>query len=114
MQLSEYQEKAHRTSLNTCYGEAQPMGRLIYPTLKLAGEAGEFAEKVGKLLRDKDGVIGDEDRSALADELGDVLWYAAEVATVLEANLDEVARRNIEKLQSRAERGVLQGSGDNR
>jgi NTP pyrophosphatase (non-canonical NTP hydrolase) len=114
MQLSEYQKLAHRTSLNTRYGDDEQMGRLIYPTLKLAGEAGEFGEKVGKLLRDKGGRIDAEDRRALADELGDVLWYAAEVATVLDVDLDDVARRNVEKLQGRAERGVLQGSGDDR
>jgi NTP pyrophosphatase (non-canonical NTP hydrolase) len=114
MHLSEYQKLAHRTSLDTSYGDAEPMDRLIYPTLKLAGEAGEFAEKVGKLLRDKAGLIGEQDRDALADELGDVLWYAAEVATVLDVNLADVAERNIRKLQSRAERGVIQGSGDNR
>ena len=70
--------------------------------------------KVGKLLRDKGGVISVEDRDALADELGDVLWYVAEVGTVLDVNLDDVAARNLEKLRSRAERGVLKGSGDNR
>jgi NTP pyrophosphatase (non-canonical NTP hydrolase) len=114
LDFSEYQEKAHRTSLNTLYGDDNQMGRLIYPTLKLAGEAGEFGEKVGKLLRDKGGVIDDADRAALADELGDVLWYAAEIATVLDANLADIAERNIEKLHSRAQRGVIQGSGDNR
>jgi NTP pyrophosphatase (non-canonical NTP hydrolase) len=114
MHLTEYQKLAHRTSLNTRYGDDEQMGRLIYPTLKLAGEAGEFAEKVGKLLRDKGGQVGADDRSALADELGDVLWYVAEVATVLDASLDDVARRNVDKLRSRAERGVLQGSGDDR
>ncbi len=113
MQLSEYQKAAHLTSLNTTYGDAD-VARLIYPTLKLAGEAGEFAEKVGKLLRDKQGVISQEDRAALSGELGDVLWYVAEVATVLDLDLGEVGERNIEKLASRAERGVIQGSGDNR
>jgi NTP pyrophosphatase (non-canonical NTP hydrolase) len=113
MQLGEYQNAAHRTSLKTTYGDGD-VASLIYPTLKLAGEAGEFAEKVGKLLRDKAGRISDEDRAALAGELGDVMWYVAEVATVLELDLDEVGRRNIEKLSSRAERGVIQGSGDDR
>jgi NTP pyrophosphatase (non-canonical NTP hydrolase) len=114
MKLSEYQERAHLTSLKTRYGPDVQMGRLLYPTLKLAGEAGEFGEKVGKLLRDKGGQISVEDRDALADELGDVLWYAAEVATVLDVSLDDVAARNLEKLKSRSERGMLQGSGDNR
>lgn len=114
MKLSAYQERAHQTSLKTRYGEDPQMGRLLYPTLKLAGEAGEFGEKVGKLLRDKGGQISVEDRDALADELGDVLWYVAEVATVLNVNLDDVATNNLEKLRSRAERGMLQGSGDDR
>lgn len=114
MRLREYQERAHQTSLRTQYGEDPEMGRLLYPTLKLAGEAGEFGEKVGKLLRDKAGGIGPEDRDALADELGDVLWYVAEVATVLDVSLDDVATNNLEKLRSRADRGVIQGSGDNR
>ncbi|UCF20717.1 MAG: nucleoside triphosphate pyrophosphohydrolase family protein [Gemmatimonadota bacterium] len=113
MNLSEYQTAAHRTSLGATYGEGD-IARLIYPTLKLAGEAGEFAEKVGKLIRDKDGRVSEEDRDALRDELGDVLWYVAEVATVLDLDLDAVGRRNIEKLASRAERGVIQGSGDKR
>jgi NTP pyrophosphatase (non-canonical NTP hydrolase) len=114
MKLSEYQAGAHQTSLETRYGTDELMGRLLYPTLKLAGEAGEFGEKVGKLLRDKGGAIGPEDRKALADELGDVLWYVAEVATVLDVDLDEVAKNNLEKLRSRADRGVIKGSGDNR
>jgi NTP pyrophosphatase (non-canonical NTP hydrolase) len=114
MKLSEYQKRSHLTSLKTCYGEEVQMGRLLYPTLKLAGEAGEFGEKVGKLLRDKGGRIEPDDRAALADELGDVLWYVAEVATVLDVSLNDVATRNLEKLKSRAERGMLQGSGDQR
>ena len=113
MNLGEYQQAAHRTSLNTKYGEGD-VAPLIYPTLKLAGEAGEFAEKVGKILRDKGGRITDDDRTALADELGDVMWYVAEVATVLGLDLDDVGARNIDKLRSRAERGVIQGSGDRR
>lgn len=113
MELSEYQEAAHATSLDAVYGDGD-LARLIYPTLKLAGEAGEFAEKVGKIIRDRGGEIGGEERTALADELGDVLWYVAEVATVLDLNLAEVGRANLEKLRSRAERGVIRGSGDRR
>ncbi|NIQ53072.1 MAG: hypothetical protein GWN71_19130 [Gammaproteobacteria bacterium] len=90
------------------------MAPLIYPTLKLAGEAGEFAEKVGKIIRDRGGDIGDEEREALAGELGDVLWYVAEVATVLGLDLDDVGVANLEKLRSRARRGVIRGSGDRR
>jgi NTP pyrophosphatase (non-canonical NTP hydrolase) len=87
---------------------------LIYPTLGLAGEAGEVAEKVKKLIRDDSGVLSDERRAAIAKELGDVLWYVAQVATEAGLDLDEIAAANLEKLLSRAQRGVLQGSGDDR
>lgn len=113
MQLSEYQGAAHGTSLEATYGDGD-LAALIYPTLKLAGEAGEFAEKVGKIIRDRAGRLGPDEREALTDELGDVLWYVAEVATVLELDLDDVAERNLEKLRSRAERGRIRGSGDRR
>ncbi len=113
MEFSAYQEAAHATSLNTSFGEGE-MSRLIYPSLKLAGEAGEFAEKVGKIIRDRGGMIDTAERDALGDELGDVLWYVAEVATVLGLDLGTIGERNLEKLRSRADRGVIQGSGDTR
>ena len=89
---------------------------LLYPVLKLAGEAGEVAEKLGKLMRDEGWSPGDPltptQRDALALELGDVLWYVAAVAHDLDLPLDEVARRNLDKLADRAARGVIGGSGD--
>jgi len=91
---------------------------LLYPVLKLAGEAGEVAEKLGKLMRDEGwspGVpLSTAQRDALAHELGDVLWYVAAVAHDLDLPLDEVARRNLAKLADRKSRGVIGGSGDTR
>lgn len=87
---------------------------IVYPTLGLANEAGELAGKVKKIFRDKGGVISDADREALKGELGDVLWYLAQIATELRIGLDEIASANIAKLRSRQERGVIQGDGDNR
>jgi NTP pyrophosphatase (non-canonical NTP hydrolase) len=91
---------------------------LLYPILKLAGEAGEVAEKLGKLMRDEGWSPGDElsleQRDALAHELCDVLWYVAAVAHDLGLPLDEVARRNLAKLADRKRRGVIGGSGDTR
>ena len=65
-------------------------------------------------MRDDGGVLTDERREALAAELGDVLWYVAQLATEAGLDLDEIADDNLAKLLSRQERGVLQGSGDTR
>ena len=73
-----------------------------------------MAEKVKKLLRDDDGVLSDERREALAGELGDVLWYVAQIATEAGLDLEEIAQGNLDKLLSRQRRGVLSGSGDSR
>jgi len=88
--------------------------RIMYPALGLCGESGEVAEKVKKLFRDSNGVLTTEKRQELKKEIGDVLWYCANLAADLDLELNEIATANIEKLQSRKERGVLKGSGDNR
>lgn len=87
---------------------------LVYPALGLNGESGEVAEKVKKVIRDKHGVVGITDRDEILLELGDVLWYLSCIAHRLDSDLHEVATMNIRKLQSRQERGVLQGNGDHR
>lgn len=87
---------------------------LAYPTLGLVNEAGEVAGKVKKLFRDKDKQITEADRKALKAELGDVLWYLAQICTELDLSLEEVAEGNLEKLFSRQKRDTIKGEGDNR
>jgi len=87
---------------------------IVYPTLGLANEAGEVAGKVKKIFRDKNGEISEEDRQALKGELGDVLWYLAQICTELNLSLEEVAEENLSKLFSRLERGQIKGEGDHR
>lgn len=108
--LNGYQHQAATTAL---YPDAGSESRwaLAYVALGLAGEAGEIANKAKKLLRDGD---TDELRDAMRAEIGDVLWYVALVADELGFPLSVVAERNLEKLADRAERGALQGSGDQR
>lgn len=108
MELNQYQKIARTTAI---YPEEY---KVVYPVLGLNGEAGEVAEKVKKVLRDNYGKIDDERKKQLSKELGDVLWYLANTATDLGLSLDEIALENLQKLQSRKERGVLQGNGDNR
>lgn len=80
----------------------------------MAGEAGEVAEKLKKLLRDDGGVLTEERRHALALELGDVLWYVSRIAAHAGLPLSSVADLNLAKLASRMERGTLGGDGDTR
>jgi NTP pyrophosphatase (non-canonical NTP hydrolase) len=106
--LNYYQENAARTAI---YSREY---KLAYPILGLTGEAGEIANKYKKVLRDAGNELSEEKRQDLIDELGDVLWYVAAIATDLKVSLEEVATRNVEKLRARAEKGTLQGSGDKR
>jgi len=87
---------------------------LAYPTLGLNGEAGEVAEKVKKIIRDKDGRLTKQDVEEIAKELGDALWYINAMCKTIGVSLPEIARRNLAKLYSRKERGKLHGEGDDR
>ena len=109
MTFEEYQIKARSTAIYPNIGN-----NYIYPTLGLVGEAGEVAEKMKKVLRDNDGVISEEKKEEITKELGDVLWYIANLSKELNVSLEDVAQKNIEKLQSRQQRNELHGSGDNR
>jgi len=109
LSFEEYQVKSRETAIYPDKGR-----NFVYPTLGLSGEAGEVAEKMKKVLRDKGGVIDDETRRELSKELGDVLWYVANLATELGLDLEEVAQENLDKLSSRQQRNRLRGSGDNR
>ena len=108
MDLSEYQRASRRTA------EYPREAWLSYPALGLAGEAGEVAEQAKKAIRDDDGEVSDARREAMAKELGDVLWYTAQLASELGLELDAIAQENLDKLLSRQRRGVLSGSGDER
>ena len=104
-----YQKESRKTA-----GVVYMNHPVVYPTMGLVNEAGEVAGKVKKLFRDKQGVISEEDRQALKHELGDVLWYLAQICTELDLTLQEVAETNLTKLFSRLERGTIQGDGDQR
>jgi NTP pyrophosphatase (non-canonical NTP hydrolase) len=109
MDFDVYQTKSRKTAAYPAIGHS-----VIYPTLGLVNEAGEVAGKIKKVFRDKNGQISDETREALKAELGDVLWYIAQVATELNLSLDDIAQYNIAKLYDRLERGKIKGDGDYR
>jgi len=109
MNLNEYQEKARATAIYPNVGS-----NFIYPTLGLAGETGEVAEKIKKVIRDNDGVVTEEKKEEIKKELGDVLWYIANLSKELGLTLEDVAEGNLAKLYSRLERDKVHGDGDNR
>ena len=103
MTLSSYQKAASGTAIYPT------QHAITYPALGLAGEAGEVANKVKKIIRD-----GKLDKPALVAEIGDCLWYIAALCRDLNVDMEDVAKANLEKLYNRKQLGTLQGSGDNR
>jgi NTP pyrophosphatase (non-canonical NTP hydrolase) len=110
MNLNDYQTQALTTAAST----GDEFKDLLHWVLGINGEAGEVAEKLKKIIRDKNSVISEDDKKELTKEVGDVLWYLAVFAHQLGVPLEDIAQANLDKLQSRKNRGVIGGSGDNR
>lgn len=108
-QFADYQRESRKT-----WGLIETNHPIVYPTLGLANEVGEVVGKIKKIFRDKNGEIGEADRQALKEELGDVLWYFTQICTELDLTLEDVAATNLTKLFSRLERGTIRGDGDTR
>jgi NTP pyrophosphatase (non-canonical NTP hydrolase) len=119
--FDEYSKQAYSTAQYPNKGN-----NLVYPAIKLAGEAGETADKIGKHWRNKnDGKHGvgqamdassysEEEKAELVKEISDVLWYVNALAIELGVTLEHVAKINLEKLAGRVSRGTIKSSGDNR
>jgi len=109
MDFETYQKNARKTAkypdMNSNY---------IYPTLGLVGETGEVAEKIKKVIRDKNGYFDEETKLSLIKELGDVLWYLSNLCDEFNFSLKEVANINLKKLNKRVSEGKISGSGDER
>lgn len=108
--FDQFQAAAFETAIYPRAGQ----GNWDYPSLGLAGEAGEVCNKIKKIARDDGGELTDERREAVAAEIGDCLWYLAALCTELGLELESVAREKLLALRGREERGALQGSGDDR
>ena len=106
LSMDQYQELAKRTSGAGGDGEK----RLIIAALGLAGEAGEFANMVKKLTAHGHQIPVEK----LAEELGDVLWYVAEAATMINLDLGKIAWDNVKKLRRRYPEGFSQEDSINR
>jgi len=108
MDFNTYQEQIKKFAIYPGAGTGN-LNALSYTALGLAEEAGEYAGKVSKLIRDN--VF---ETQLASKELGDVLWQLTRAATELNISLADVAQQNIEKLEKRIKNGTLQGTGDER
>lgn len=109
MELNDYQIESRKTALYPNVGN-----NFVYPALGLCGETGEVAEKIKKIIRDNNGIADLERINDIKKELGDVMWYVAQLATELNLTLGDIAQTNIDKLQERMKNNLIHGSGDNR
>ncbi len=109
MTFDEYQKLALRTAR-----DKSAKHELFHLTMGLAGEAGEVAEKIKKVIRDNDSNESFIDVENMSKELGDVLWHLAVLANYFDIPFDKIATDNIDKLASRLKRCTIGGSGDNR
>ena len=113
LSFNEYQDWTDTTAIY-----ARPQTNFVYPAMKLAGEAGEVIEEIGKMLRPEENyndIPWDEiDRKRIGKELGDVLWYIARVARAFNLTMAEVVALNLEKLNNRKSQGTLHGRGSDR
>jgi len=108
MDFNKYQETAVETAI---YPDTH---RILYPALGMAGEAGEVANKVKKIIRDGTENLPEDWKDQLASEIGDVLWYCAALSNDIGIPLALIATQNRDKLLARKQKGTLQGSGDTR
>jgi NTP pyrophosphatase (non-canonical NTP hydrolase) len=107
MNFEEYQTKARTFRMESA--------NALYALLNLSGEVGELHSKMAKALRD--GIPNNDMptfRVEVAKELGDILWHLAAIADDQGWTLEEIATANLDKLESRALRNKITGSGDNR
>ena len=90
------------------------MLKVFYAATGLAGEAGEVANKVKKILRDNGGVIDEATRQKVLGELGGVAWYLTAISAEFDFSVADVLQYNFDQITDRQARDVLKGDGDDR
>ncbi len=109
MTFEEYQQNTAKTAI---YPEQGKIGGLVYTALGLSGEVGETCNQIKKILRDNNGLLTDERKKKLFDELSDIGWYWSQLCTELGFNLVDIATYNLEKLDKRYKENKIHGDGD--
>lgn len=101
MHLSTYQEKAARTSHLHTAPRMAPKERLAMAVLWLTSEAGEVADEAKEIMAAKTIIDREAAEARMAEELGDVLWMVAECCTLLDVDLEDIAREQLAKQERR-------------
>jgi NTP pyrophosphatase (non-canonical NTP hydrolase) len=109
LSFEEYSRKAGKFAIYPNRGN-----NLFYALLGLGEEAGECMGKGKRILRDDGGVLTEARKDEIVKELGDTAWYLAACAFEIGVDLETIFSTNLDKLEDRAKRGKLHGSGDNR
>jgi NTP pyrophosphatase (non-canonical NTP hydrolase) len=99
MNLREYQLEAEKTDQVPRSRKAPNRADIMVPLLGLAGEAGTLLTEYKKWLREGEAYQIFKER--VAEELGDILWYIANIATKEHLNLDDIAAANLKKTRNR-------------
>jgi len=123
MKINEYQKEAHKLAVYPKFSVFSAQNNVVsigenanyvYPCLGLSGEVGELLNKIKKIGRDDAGIIESDRKGTIAYEIGDCMWYIAELATQFDLDLEKICKENIAKLNERTKKGTIKGSGDER
>jgi NTP pyrophosphatase (non-canonical NTP hydrolase) len=109
-----YREAVEKTLADLSREDLTKLLKIFYATTGLAGEAGEVANKVKKILRDNGGVVDDNVRERVLGELGGVAWYLNAASEEFGLRIEDVLNYNYEQITGRQARGTIHGDGDNR
>jgi len=109
MHFSDYQKQSRLSAIYPQMGQ-----NFTYSLIGLVGETGEVAEKIKKLIRDKQSKLDNDYRAEIKKEMGDILWYFSQLATDLGIGLEDLVKTNLKKIKSRQVRHKIHGNGDNR
>jgi len=111
LSFNSYQNKSRKHAFYPNQNTPNAYRYLVYG---ITGEAGELAEHFKHSLRDENDILTPERRDKIVKELGDLLWYITNLGIELGVNLEDIAKGNLDKIDSRLEKGTLKGEGDSR
>jgi len=102
MTLEQWLKETDRTAIYPDSFNKELTG-VVYNALGLAGEAGEVADEIKKVIRNDKGIITPERKKKLCLEMGDVMWYWLRLTKELDLDIEDIMSENLKKLSQRYE-----------